>query len=532
MDYTVVHYKWRKWEAEAYECAKDVLKGFGFPVSDLSFDDPELVCRGLVIDKERGNFLKIDRHGFVRRAMHGSKRLQEAEIDEFYGRSIVDLREKSRYDFLNTLFSVSEGVLYSQLVQKFDSGSLFTEARDPFDASKCATYADLHRAVSKALGRAHTNQSSRLKEVIAADPEAFTQRDAPKLRATLRDQRSAGKKLALITNAGYAYTDIMMEFVLGDPNWRSFFDVVFVSARKPDFFTTEPRPCYELILNDDYDDDVSDHTFAGGGLDDFDYGERSSIGPTFVSTVATKPQRRRRPHPSTHRPLCRETTLCGEGGVYSGGSARLVEKLFGVSANDVLYVGDHIFYDANAVKASMRWRTMLVVQELEPEILAANGERDHRRKLDALLIRKDELAARLNGLRCHLRRYEDRVHLTDDALVVDEHSASVCRRHMAYLVRAMDHLEDDIAPAVRSEGESFNTYWGFISRAGYDKSSFQRQIEKYADIYTARVTNLLPYTPYHYFRAFQPPLAHDVELDLESPNDHDLLCDDVNERYI
>ena len=145
MDYTIVHYKWREWELLAYECTKRVLEEIGFPVADLEFDK-DLACRGLVIDKDRGNFLKIDRHGFVRRAMHGDARLEGSELDALYGRTQVDLRS-NRFSFLNTLFSVSEGVMYAQLVSKLDSGALFRDASPPFDASRVANYADLHRAV-------------------------------------------------------------------------------------------------------------------------------------------------------------------------------------------------------------------------------------------------------------------------------------------------------------------------------------------------------------------------------------------------
>ena len=144
MDYTIVHYKWREWELLAYECTKRVLEEIGFPVADLEFDK-DLACRGLVIDKDRGNFLKIDRHGFVRRAMHGDARLEGNELDALYGRTQVDLRS-NRFSFLNTLFSVSEGVMYAQLVSKLDSGALVRDASPPFDASRVANYADLHRA--------------------------------------------------------------------------------------------------------------------------------------------------------------------------------------------------------------------------------------------------------------------------------------------------------------------------------------------------------------------------------------------------
>ena len=63
-----------------------------------------------------------------------------------------------------------------------------------------------------------------------------------------------------------------------------------------------------------------------------------------------------------------------------------------------------------------------------------------------------------------------------------------------------------------------------MSRAGFsDKSHIMRQMEKYADVYTSRVSNLLRYTPYAYFRAGQQSLAHDGD-DLEaflSEGNHD-----------
>ena len=52
----------------------DNLKHMGFPVDGLSFD-PDLVIRGLVIDKEKGNLVKADRFGYVKRAMHGTTML-------------------------------------------------------------------------------------------------------------------------------------------------------------------------------------------------------------------------------------------------------------------------------------------------------------------------------------------------------------------------------------------------------------------------------------------------------------------------
>lgn len=63
---------------------------------------------------------------------------------------------------------------------------------------------------------------------------------------------------------------------------------------------------------------------------------------------------------------------------------------------------------------------------------------------------------------------------------------------MGRLLGTMVEYDNKIAPMLYQEGSHFNPYWGYISRAGYaDKSHLMRQIEKYADVYTSRVSNFL-----------------------------------------
>lgn len=57
----------------------DNLRNMGFPVDGLAFD-PDLVIRGLVIDKEKGNLVKADRFGYVKRAMHGTTMLSTQAV--------------------------------------------------------------------------------------------------------------------------------------------------------------------------------------------------------------------------------------------------------------------------------------------------------------------------------------------------------------------------------------------------------------------------------------------------------------------
>lgn len=62
MDYTLIHYSVEAWEGRAYEYGLDSLREQGLPVEGLKFD-ADLVIRGLIMDKELGNLIKVDRFG-------------------------------------------------------------------------------------------------------------------------------------------------------------------------------------------------------------------------------------------------------------------------------------------------------------------------------------------------------------------------------------------------------------------------------------------------------------------------------------
>jgi hypothetical protein len=98
-------------------------------------------------------------------------------------------------------------------------------------------YAGLYHTVRTTLDETH--MEGRLKEEILADPGRFVVPD-PDVVLTLLDQRFAGKRLVLITNSEWAYTNQMMSYAFdphlpGDRRWRGLFDAVVVSAAKPAF---------------------------------------------------------------------------------------------------------------------------------------------------------------------------------------------------------------------------------------------------------------------------------------------------------
>lgn len=444
MDYTLVQYFSDEWERAAFEHARALLAERGWPVESLSFD-PAAFIQGLTFDLELGNLVKASRFGYVIRAQHGTRQLPFDELRAAYARDFVELSEPRRWAFMNTLFSLSEASLFAQLVDLADAKAL----------PGVVGYDDVAQAVSEALDRSHTQGD--LKARIVADPERYVELD-PDLPLALLDQRHAGRTLLLITNSDWSYTKAMMSwsmdrFLPEGRTWRELFDIVIVEARKPLFFSGR-FPAYRMVDEDE-------------GL----------LVPQRGPLVA--------------------------GHVYAGGDAHLVETSLGLSGADILYVGDHLFGDVHVSKDVLRWRTALILREVEPEIRDAAAFAAKEAELTELMAGKAEVDRRLASLRLGRLRAKGGY---GPGLGVA--GAELERRIREAAVESAD-LDAAIRPLARQAAVLGNRTWGPLMRAGSDKSLFARQVERYADVYTSRVSNLLAETPYGYLRAARSSLPHD-----------------------
>ena len=87
--------------------------------------------------------------------------------------------------------------------------------------------------------------------------------------------------------------------------------------------------------------------------------------------------------------------------------------------------------------------------------------------------------------------------------------AGLLKERMSKTKSRLSSLDAQIAPLAEEAGTLFNSRWGLLMRSGLDKSYLARQLERYADAYTSRVSNFLAYTPYVYLRAPRVSLPHD-----------------------
>ncbi len=441
MDYTLVHYNTEVWEKRAYDTARGKLEILGWPVEDLEFD-PSLASLGLILDLEHGNLVKADRFGYIKRASHGTHMLTFEELRRAYEQVIVDLGDP-RWVFTNTLFGLSEGCLYAQAVDLLDEEAL----------PGVMGYSDLYQIVRSQIDETHMEGT--LKAEIMANPGPFVDLDED-MPLALMDLKHAGKKLVLITNSEWPYTQAMLAYTIdpflpGDQTWRDLFDCKIVSASKPAFFH-ERRPVFEVV------------------------NEEGHLVPA------------RNFH---------------TGGVFLGGHAGLVEEHFQVPGENILYVGDHMFADVKVSKSKLRWRTALILRELEGELHALEQFKPKQLELSTMMDRKEQLEAQYSNLRLQIQRNKNAYGpQSDETVEVLEQQMQKCRVEVVA-------LDQKIAPLARESAALSNHRWGLLMRAGNDKSHLARQIERYADTYTSRVSNLAHATPFSYFRSTRGSLPHD-----------------------
>jgi HAD superfamily 5'-nucleotidase-like hydrolase len=329
MDYTLATYNVPVFEEKAYQLVQEkLIKDYGYPsdIRALRFDK-DFVIRGLVIDTETGNFLKVNRYGFVRLASHGTRFFSFEEQKELFGTTCIDFTDK-RYYIVHTLFSLAEGGLYAQLIDYFESQNIRID------------YKKLFYEVRKSLNDSHMEDE--LKGDVATNPEKYLIQDKRIVESLLK-LKTFGKKLALITNSDYNYSCKVMEYCFEpflECSWQEVFDLIIVASNKPNFFLQRPN-----FLRVD---------------------PETGFLSNFYGKIEWK-------------------------GIYQGGNASILEKHLELKPQEILYLGDHILGDVVTLKESIGWRTGLVVQELADEVPILEANRDIHQKIAAKMQLKEKL---------------------------------------------------------------------------------------------------------------------------------------------
>ncbi|MDP2270729.1 MAG: HAD-IG family 5'-nucleotidase [Archangium sp.] len=456
MDYTLAIYHLRRLEQLSYDLTVDrLIANCGYPedIRQVPYDH-SFVLRGVFVDKVRGNLLKIDRFGYVGRAYHGRRLLADEEIQRLYRNERIRMKSTD-YAWIDTLFALPEACLLAGIIELYE-----TKLGKPLD------YRKLYDDIREAIDTVHRDNS--LKKIIRADIGKYIFKDE-ELGPALHKLRSGGKKLFVLTNSLWDYTNAVMSYLLDGvlpeyPSWKNYFDFIVTGGAKPGFFS-EQKPFLSI-------DPLSDDNKVLG-----------------------------------------EATELERGKVYQGGNLIDFERITGYRGDAVLYVGDHIYGDILKSKKTSMWRTCMIVQEIEDELDYLESRRtevDRLQGVEQLQARlDDEIAprkAQLNQIERRLQKEHPSPELTAEL----EANFKSVKAELDRLRRAMRECTE-IAKILEADIEKgFNPFWGLHFKEGNENSRFGEQVEQYACLYTSRVSNLIFYSPLHYYRSQRELMPHET----------------------
>ena len=310
MDHTLIRYHTKHFETLVYELiVKQLIVNKQYPstISRLHFNFEDAI-RGLVVDSQHGNILKLSRYGAIRQSYHGTKPIDFVEQKKIYRSTYVDLGAPN-YMAIDTSFSIAFCVLYGQLVDLKDGS--------PNDFP---SYDIMALDVLNAVDTVHANGS--LKGQISQNLSHYVIQEQAVVDG-LQQYIRHKKKIFILTNSEYSYTQLLLDYAINPflkpgQTWRDLFEYVITLANKPRFFYDNLK---FLLINPDTG--TMTNTFG-------------SINP----------------------------------GVYQGGNAKQFTNDLELAGDEILYIGDHIYGDILRLKKDCNWRTALVVEELGNEVAA------------------------------------------------------------------------------------------------------------------------------------------------------------------
>lgn len=379
MDHTLVRYKSENFEALAHKIMCDKLvkkKGYPQTILKLPFEFNRAI-RGLVIDKAKGNLLKLSRHTAIRQSYHGQRPISFSEQNKVYKSTYIDIKDKN-FDKVDTTFSISYALLFAQII----------DLKDSSEKKTLPDYLTIAENLNEVLDEAHRDGS--LKSVVAKHLPTYIIKDRELLKGIER-YRKHGKKFFIVTNSDYDYASLLLDyainpFVKSSGGWRDIFTYVIVSAHKPSFFF-EQTPFQKI---------------------DTKTGEKTTLRGEFSP------------------------------GVYAEGNALTFTNKLDINPDEILYIGDHIYGDIVRLKKDCAWRTALVVEELDHEVKSLRRAQPIVKQINSLMAKKLPLEIEIDKLISQNIEKQNNNHEKKIGQLI--HKSSAIDKKIAPLIRKQSRL--------------------------------------------------------------------------------------------
>ncbi|XP_051510789.1 5'-nucleotidase domain-containing protein 1-like isoform X1 [Myxocyprinus asiaticus] len=325
LDHTLCRYHLKETSRLIYESFARYLvehKGYDKELLHLTPATWDFCFKGLVVDLEEGNLIKLADDGTVLRATHGTKTLSPDDITKHYGPK----REWKHFHCLNTSYTRSAKYYFYDNYFDLPGALLCARVVDMLHKRGAEITSEFWKDIVAAID--HNYNTSAFREdagtyfpSVKRNPGCYLQPCSDAVKRWLRSMKTSGKILLLVTSSHSDYCRLVCEHILG-MDFEELFDIIITNALKPGFFSLVPqqRPFRTLV------DDVEDSE----GL------------------------------PSLEKP-----------GWYSQGNwphlHELLKNLTNKSEPKVVYFGDSMRSDMFPACSFAKWETVMIVEEMEGE---------------------------------------------------------------------------------------------------------------------------------------------------------------------
>lgn len=318
-DYTLASYRTTVENYIHDEAKKALVDIFKYPdvIRDLEYE-PSASIRGLHYDIEKGLLLKIDSINQIQfgTVYRGREKLENDEVLQIYK------RRRLPQDYVDAHLKPGQARKMVQLVDIFAKPMIcllssviqwFLDNKVKFVPE--SVFVDVTDSINIAHPKFHLD--------VSRDPERFLEID-PDLKPWLASLRDNNKETFLITNSPFSLVNAGLIYMFGD-DWRQFFDVIIVNAKKPSFFTHRLRHFRRF------------------------FPEEKILSWKHVNRLE-------------------------RGRIYSRGNINELQDLTGWEGDRVLYFGDHPYADLADLSLNHGWRTGAIIKEIEEEVSVMNLE--------------------------------------------------------------------------------------------------------------------------------------------------------------
>ena len=340
MDHTLVQYNIQNFESKTHQILIQKLiqeKGYPKRISNLKFEKDRIV-RGLVIDTQKGNFLKLSRYRSIRTIFHGKTQIHYQNRRSIYPADYIDFgASHDKFSFVESHFSTSSSLLYMQLIDLKKEGLILPEPQVLF------------QDVCETSNHVHNNKD--VKNHVMESPHKYIYVD-PRIALQLEKWIKHGKQLFLLTNSSAEYTSFLMNYTISPylkehSSWMDIFKIAITSAEKPHFFHQKK---------------------------DF-----QKLDPKTFQTLASLPK-------------------VENSGIYQGGCSQGLTEALGLIESEILYIGDQVYTDVVLLKQKCGWRTALVIEELDEERKKTTSHKQIYKDIQKMMDRKTPNEAAINQL--------------------------------------------------------------------------------------------------------------------------------------